>query len=107
MTSTELLKMKAAEVKRRERNAKRQSEYRKRKGVSVTGRDHTIVAQALAYAIAIINSLPEERQEASNREDMIRMLESMCSPPMIHYLTAGARWHLFGEQPNWQKMPVG
>jgi hypothetical protein len=70
----------------------------------VTGRDGYIVAQALTYAIAIIaSSLPEERQEASNREDMIRLLESMCRPPMIHCLTEGVRWHLFEEQPKWRE----
>ena len=46
---------------------------------SVTGRDGYIMAKALAYAIACIDGLPEERREVSNRCDMVALLFS--TPP--------------------------
>jgi len=45
---------------------------------NVTGRDGYILIQALCYAIATIDRLPEHRQEASNHQDMIKLLEAMC-----------------------------
>ncbi|MDX0889752.1 hypothetical protein U8C37_06695 [Sinorhizobium medicae] len=43
---------------------------KKTKATSHTGRDGYIMGQALVYAIAHIQSLPEERQEFSNMCDM-------------------------------------
>jgi hypothetical protein len=36
----------------------------------ITGRDSYILAKALAYAVACIDSLPREKQEVSDRDDM-------------------------------------
>jgi predicted ATP-grasp superfamily ATP-dependent carboligase len=61
---------------------------------SVTGRDGYILAQALAYAIEVIGSLPEDRQERSNREDMKKIFEAMFSEQMREIVTYSARCHL-------------
>ncbi|HUK07777.1 MAG TPA: hypothetical protein VLX09_07930 [Stellaceae bacterium] len=45
---------------------------------SVTGRDTYILTQALAYAIALIDALPPDRQESSNRDDMIRLIRYLA-----------------------------
>jgi hypothetical protein len=42
-----------------------------------TGRNHSIVMTALAYAIVSIERLPEEWQQWSNKEDMRRILEAL------------------------------
>ena len=44
----------------------------------VTGRDGYIMIQALCYAIAAIERLPEHRQEGSNHADMIELLHAKC-----------------------------
>ncbi len=49
---------------------------------SVTGRDGLIVAKALAYAIAFMDSLPEEKQERSDRCDMVALLHAAVSDPI-------------------------
>jgi hypothetical protein len=49
---------------------------------SVTGRDGFVMAQALAYAIVCIDSLPEEKQERSNRDDMVALLHAMVPDPV-------------------------
>jgi hypothetical protein len=56
----------------------------------VTGRDGYIIAKALAYAISVIDALPQGRQEGSDREDMARLLAAMRS----NHLMGGARAHL-------------
>jgi hypothetical protein len=43
----------------------------------VTGRDDWIVAKALCYAIVVIDSLPSRMQEASDCDDMKKLLASM------------------------------
>ena len=43
----------------------------------VTHRDGYIIAKALAYAIAHIDRLPEARQEASDRGDMVAIFHAM------------------------------
>lgn len=43
---------------------------------SITGRDGYIVNQALLYAIAHIQSLPEEKQEWSNMRDMCAIVRA-------------------------------
>ena len=48
---------------------------------SVTGRDGLIVAKALAYAIAFMDSLPEEKLERSDRDDMVALLHAAVSDP--------------------------
>jgi hypothetical protein len=57
---------------------------------NVTGRDDYIIAKSLAYAISIIDALPQERQEGSDREDMARLLAAMRGNDMM----GGARAHL-------------
>ncbi|GHA35037.1 hypothetical protein GCM10007989_33700 [Devosia pacifica] len=49
------------------------------RSTSVTGRDGYIVNQALLYAIAHIQSLPEEKQEFSNMCDMCAIVLSDLS----------------------------
>ena len=49
---------------------------RQRVPASVTGRDGYLVLQALAYAIATIDELPVDRQERSNREQMLQLLDT-------------------------------
>ena len=44
---------------------------------NVTGRDGHIMRKALAYAIEAIGKLPPRWQEASDRDDMIRLLDAM------------------------------
>ncbi|RCW83461.1 hypothetical protein [Paracoccus lutimaris] len=55
---------------------------------SVTGRDGYIVVKALIYAIARIQSLPEDRQEYSDMLDMCTVLHDLDFPQsmldMIH-----------------------
>jgi hypothetical protein len=41
---------------------------------SVTGRDDYLIAKALLYAIAFIESLPEQQRELSDRDDMVALL---------------------------------
>jgi hypothetical protein len=42
--------------------------------VSITGRDNYIVEKALAYAIVMIDNLPEGKQELSDRMGMMKLL---------------------------------
>jgi hypothetical protein len=44
---------------------------------NVTGRDNYTIAKALCYAIVLIDSLPKRKQEASDREDMEKLLRAM------------------------------
>lgn len=53
---------------------------RKADQTSITGRDGFIVNKALLYAIAHIQSLPEERQEWSDMRDMCAILKAYDSP---------------------------
>ena len=41
---------------------------------TVTGRDDYLIAKALLYAIAFIESLPEQQRELSDRDDMVALL---------------------------------
>jgi hypothetical protein len=65
-----------------------------RRRPSITGRDGYIIAQALAYAIEAIAMLPEERQEASNREDMLAILTRGCGH--ADHFRSNAYAHLTG-----------
>jgi hypothetical protein len=62
----------------------------------ITGRDGYIIAKALAYAIEAIGRLPEEAQEASDREDMIALLNHH-SPKDADRERKAARAHLTRE----------
>lgn len=67
---------------------------RQRVPASVTGRDGYLVLQALAYAIATIDELPVDRQERSNREQMLQLLDTWGrSDP---YYLENARRHISG-----------
>lgn len=50
------------------------------KAASVTGRDGYIIAKALAYAIARIQSLPDDRQEYGDMLDMCALLHERDLP---------------------------
>jgi len=65
---------------------------------SITGRDGYIVAQALAYAILVIEALPDRWQEASNCLDMKAIFEAMTDERMRAILTESARFHLFNNR---------
>jgi hypothetical protein len=65
---------------------------------SITGRDGYIVAQALAYAILVIESLSKEWQESSNCQDMKAIFEARVDEPMRAILTESARFHLFNDR---------
>ncbi len=39
-------------------------------------RAHLVIAKALAYAVAMIDSLPSEKQEWSDRQDMVDILKT-------------------------------
>ena len=41
---------------------------------NITGRDDYIIAQAMAYAIAMIDSLPPDKRELGNRMAMVMLL---------------------------------
>lgn len=45
---------------------------------NVTGRDRHITLKALAIAIRAIDAAPPERQPASDRDDMVRLLKAMA-----------------------------
>ena len=47
----------------------------------ITSRDLYVLAQALAYGIAITDCFPEEHQEKSNRADMLKLLERFVPDP--------------------------
>jgi hypothetical protein len=48
----------------------------------VTGRDGHIIAKALAYAIAAIDAIPEERMiDVSDRDDMVAIFYALCPDP--------------------------
>ncbi len=49
---------------------------------SVTGRDDLNVAKALAYAIAFMDSLPEEKLERSDRDDMVTLIYAAVPDPV-------------------------
>ena len=61
---------------------------------TVTARDGYIINKALAYAIAWIDSLPKEQQEASDRCDMVAILISRIpSPRQRAVLASGVQCH--------------
>jgi hypothetical protein len=65
------------------------------KQTNITGRDHSTICKALAYAIVAIERLPDEWQEWSDKEDMGKLLEARCPDEYTrnHYITV-ARSHL-------------
>lgn len=67
-----------------------------RKQTSVTGRDGYETAKALAYAIEIINLLPQRWQEASDRLDMKKLLRAGAPASMREMATESAGHHIFG-----------
>lgn len=40
-------------------------------------RDRSVICKAMAYAVALIDSLPEDRREWSDRQDMADVLERL------------------------------
>jgi hypothetical protein len=60
---------------------------------TITGRDHTIICKALAYAIVAIEHLPEKWQEWSDKEDMRALLDAMAGEDRDYIITT-ARSHL-------------
>jgi hypothetical protein len=70
-----------------------------RQPVSVTGRDAFMAIKARAYAVTVIESLPEDRRESSDCHDMRRLLVSWCrnNPKTVRYLMTNAHAHITGE----------
>ena len=67
---------------------------------SVTGRDGYIRLQALLYAVARIQTLPEDQQEYSNMVDMCAIARAMNSPP-IWPIVWGVELHVGHEIDLW------
>lgn len=59
----------------------------------ITGRDGYITGQALVYAIAAIQSLPEERQEHSNMLDMCDLARATFEAATLAHVVAGVEHH--------------
>lgn len=59
----------------------------------ITGRDDYITAQALIYAIAHIQSLPEERQEHSNMLDMCDLARATYEAESLACIVAVVEHH--------------
>jgi hypothetical protein len=70
-----------------------------RQPVSVTGRDAFMALKAMAYAVTVIESLPENRRENSDCRDMRRLLTSWCrnNPETVRHLLTNAHAHITGE----------
>jgi len=62
---------------------------------SVTGRDGYILCKALAYAINVIERLPETRQEWSDCQDM-KLILATLNPTLAKIGTRSAQEHLDG-----------
>jgi hypothetical protein len=76
--------------------------YREETGMAdddVTGRDGYVTAKALAYAIAYIDSLPEKQREASDRDDMRRILVAKVSSSNLKLLCDTVEKHT-GRRPD-------
>lgn len=67
---------------------------------NITGRDGLITLQALAYAIAAIQSLPREKQSWSNCQDMILMFNTMTPTPEERSVLADEVEGAFGHRPD-------
>ena len=58
----------------------------------IVGREGYIIAKALAYAIATIDALPENKREVSDRDDMVALLiERVPNPAERERLCKGRR----------------
>jgi hypothetical protein len=68
---------------------------------NITGRDDYIIAQALGYAIAFIDSLPEHERELSNRADMVAILLARISDDKDRELLARIIEGMSGRRPGW------
>jgi hypothetical protein len=68
--------------------------------IEVTRRNGYLIAKALAYAIATIDGLPYEKQEVSNRDDMIALLTQLVPKDRdLAKLADGIEIHT-GRRPN-------
>lgn len=61
---------------------------------NITGRDSSIIAKALAYAIECINRLPDSWQEVSDQSDMETLLIAMCGEGWAKHVRVCARSHI-------------
>lgn len=68
---------------------------RKTASTSITGRDGYIVPQAMLYAIGYIQSLPDERQEWSNMQNMCMIVRAQQSAFTISHILNLERFHGF------------
>ncbi|TCK31225.1 hypothetical protein EV667_1331 [Ancylobacter aquaticus] len=59
----------------------------------ISGRDWFVEGKALTYAIAYIQSLPKERQEWSDMQDMIRILRAKVSPETLALMAYDVEIH--------------
>jgi len=69
-----------------------------RQSQSLTGRDRFIAAKAFAYAIAVIESLPEQWQEWSDCQDMKTIFEAIFSKQLRETAAESVRFHLDGAE---------
>jgi hypothetical protein len=68
---------------------------------NITGRDDYIITQALGYAIAFIDSLPEHERELSNRTDMVAILLARIPDDKDRELLARIIESMSGRRPDW------
>ena len=69
-------------------------------------RDTLIVRKALAYAIGTIDSLPDKRQEKSDRDHMARILRAMMPDEFERNLLAHTVEVHTGRRPNFDPEPT-
>ena len=75
---------------------RRRSSKRTRRRPSTTGRDGYLTAKAYAYAIEVIAMLPADRQETSDRRDMLTILINGYGEKHSDALRSNAYAHLTG-----------
>jgi hypothetical protein len=67
---------------------------------AVTGRDAYILGEALAHAIAAIDSLPPDRRPESNRDDMVALFHAIAPDERTRELHAETVERRTGHAPD-------
>lgn len=75
------------------------------RSISVTGREELITKQALVYAIALIQSLPEDAQDYSNMCDMCAIARTIAPIELGQFILqvqrkAGLMIDIWPDEPN-------